>query len=138
MTLFDRGIRTNLSAIDFYVGTAKHITVGVVDLTCHLITCEVVAKSASATEHIAFDRSAIHIYIGLTGNKRFRSIEYILFILQLGGTYTYGSNLTAAIEAVTDNATMEVDLGCHYHSTFTISSAIKVTVLFEQVVIRFV
>ena len=136
MAFAHRSNRTDFTAVNFHVGGTEYITIGVVNLTRHLVTGKVVAESASATEYIAFHLAAIHSHVGLAGHKLLRSIEDIFFILQFGGTNTDGSNFTTTIKAITDNTIVKIYESLHHYGTFTISGTIEVTIFLEQIIVR--
>ena len=126
---------TDGSAIDFHIGLTEYISAGVINSIFNHIIRKVVTESASATEDIAFNQTAVHTHLGFTAGDIF--IQDISFVFQLHATFTNGSNFGTAIQTVTDNTIPQVYLGIHYHGAYTITGTKEVTISFKQFVTRF-
>ena len=126
LTLGNRLFGSDSTAIDLHVGVSEHVSVGV--LTRSLVgrvlarVCISIGISATATEHVTLDQSAIDAHLGIT-----RNVHLGTFLIRGYHALTYGSNLTTAIDTVSHNTSIEVDQRIDDHRALTVSCTIEVT-----------
>ena len=98
-----------LTAMDMYLGLAKHIAVGI---KCTVLSITINIVTLTTAEHITQNMAIIHLYLRLTGLIKARQGAYgVGSTAGFNGTSSYGGNLTATMYAVADNTVPYLDRG---------------------------